>query len=98
MEIRKTLNGTHLTVALDGRLDTTTSPALDKELKASYAGVDKLTMDLTNLEYISSAGLRVILAAEQEMSSRGGLTVRGVSKEIMEVLDVTGFSEILVLE
>ena len=98
MEIRKTLNGNHLTVAVDGRLDTATSPSLERELKASYGGVEKLTLDLTNLEYVSSAGLRVILAAEQEMSRKGGMTVKGVSADVMEVLEVTGFSEILVFE
>ena len=98
MEIKKTQNGTHLTVAVEGRLDTMTSPALDKELKASYSDIDKLTLDFTAIKYISSAGLRVLLVAEQEMGRKGGLTVKGASKEVMDVFEVTGFSEILAFE
>lgn len=98
MEIKKSLNGNHQTVAVSGRLDTTTAPDLERELKASFGNIDKLTLDFTDLAYISSAGLRVMLSAEREMSRKGGMTVKGVNDDVMEVLDVTGFSDILTFE
>ena len=98
MEIKKSLNGNRLTVAVSGRLDTTTAPDLERELKASLGSIDKLTLDFTDLAYISSAGLRVMLSAEREMSRKGGMTVKGVNDDVMEVLDVTGFSDILTFE
>ena len=98
MEIRKTLNGNHLTVAVDGRLDTSTSPSLERELKASYGGVEKLTLDLTNLEYVSSAGLRVLLSAHKAMNNKGGMKITHVNEIVREVFDVTGFTDILNIE
>ena len=98
MTITKTLNEKHLTIALEGRLDTMTSPELEKELKESLEGVESLTIDFEKLDYISSAGLRVLLSAHKIMSSRGGMKVTSVNEIVREVLDVTGFVDILTIE
>lgn len=98
MTIRKQQNGTELTLALEGRLDTTTSPELEKELKASMDGADSLVLDFSKLEYISSAGLRVLLYAHKAMAGKGGMTVANANEIVQEVFDVTGFSDILTLK
>ena len=98
MKITKTQNETHLEIALEGRLDTTTSPELEKELRASLDGAESLTLDFSALEYISSAGLRVLLSAHKEMSRKGGMKVTHVNEVVAEVFDVTGFSDILTIE
>ena len=84
--------------ALDGRLDTVTAPNFEQELKESLDGVTELTLDFENLEYISSAGLRVLLAAQKTMANQGGMKVIHVSDMIMEIFEVTGFSEFLTIE
>ena len=98
MIITKNQNGTNLTIALEGRLDTTTAPELEKELKDSLSGATGLTLDLTKLEYISSAGLRVLLSAHKAMSGKGGMKVTHVNEIVNEVFDVTGFADILTIE
>ena len=98
MTINKTLDGSNLTLALVGRLDTTTAPELEAELKASLNGVTALVLDLVDLEYISSAGLRVILAAQKTMKGQGTLVIRHANETLMEVFDITGFSDILTFE
>lgn len=98
MTINKTLNGTELTVALEGRLDTTTAPLLEGELKASMDGISALVLDFTALEYISSAGLRVLLSAQKVMNKQGRMVIRGANETILEVFEVTGFSDILTIE
>ncbi|MBR3504781.1 MAG: STAS domain-containing protein [Clostridia bacterium] len=98
MKITKNQNGTALTIALTGRLDTTTAPELENELKASLAGVTELTLDLKELEYISSAGLRVLLSAHKSMQAKGGMKVTNVNEIVAEVFDVTGFTDILTIE
>ena len=98
MTITKTQNGGDLTVALAGRLDTMTSPQLEKELQQSMPGAQTLTMDFTELEYISSAGLRVLLSAHKAMSAKGGMKVKNVNEIVREVFDVTGFADILTIE
>ncbi|AOZ94966.1 anti-sigma B factor antagonist [Butyrivibrio hungatei DSM 14810] len=98
MTINKIANGADLIIALDGRLDTTTAPQLDDELKASLSGVKKLEIDLGKLEYISSAGLRVLLSAQKVMNKQGEMIVRNVSEEIKEIFEVTGFVDILTIE
>lgn len=98
MTITKTLNGSALTVALDGRLDTTTSPALEAELHDSLDGITSLALDFEKLEYISSAGLRVLLAAQKTMNKQGEMIVRNVNASIMEIFDITGFSDILTVQ
>ena len=98
MTIEKIANGASLTVTLSGRLDTTTSPELEAELKASLDGVEALVMDFENLSYLSSAGLRVILAAQKTMNKQGSMVIRHVNETIMEIFEVTGFSDILTIE
>ena len=98
MKITKSLNGTSLTVALEGRLDTTTAPELEKELKDSMEGATDLTLDFSKLDYISSAGLRVLLSAHKAMSKKGGMKVTNVSELVKEVFEVIGFADILVIE
>ena len=91
-------NGSALPLQLEGRLDTTTSPQLEAELSASLDGVTQLTLDLQQLAYLSSAGLRVILGAQKRMNKQGQMVVRHVNETIMEVFEVTGFVDILTIE
>ena len=98
MTINKTVNGSELTVALEGRLDTTTSPELEKELRESLEGITALTLDLEKLEYISSAGLRVLLSAQKTMNKQGTMKLTNVGEVILEIFEVTGFSDILTIE
>lgn len=98
MTINKSLNETELTMVLEGRLDTTTAPQLETELKTSLNGVESFLMDLTGLEYISSAGLRVLLSAQKVMNKQGKMVIRHVNETIMEVFEVTGFIDILTIE
>lgn len=98
MEIIKNLEGSKLTVALEGRLDTSTAPNLEEELGKSIADVEELVLDFNKLEYISSAGLRVLLATQKTMSKQGSLTLTGVNDEVMEVFEITGFVDILTIE
>ena len=95
MEIKKTLEGEKLTVAISGRLDTTTAPELEEALKESMDGISELVIDFTETEYISSAGLRVLLSAEKTMNKQGSMIVTGVNDVIMEIFEVTGFVDIL---
>lgn len=99
MQIQKIHNGTTLRLALEGRLDTMTSPELEAELKGSTDGVEELVLDLTNLEYISSAGLRVILSAQKLMNAKKGtMRVLNASAGVMEVFEMTGFANVLCIE
>ena len=98
MTIEKTLNGTELTIRIAGRLDTTTAPQLEAEFKQSVAGVEKLVLDFTELEYLSSAGLRVLLAAQKVMNKQGEMIIRNVNETINEIFEVTGFIDILTIE
>ncbi|HAK58389.1 MAG TPA: anti-sigma factor antagonist [Lachnospiraceae bacterium] len=95
MTITKTGEGNDLTIALEGRLDTTTAPDLEKEVQSSLDGVSDLTFDLSALEYISSAGLRVLLSAQKIMNKQGDMKIVGANEAIMEVFEVTGFVDIL---
>ena len=95
LNIEKNINAAELNIALSGRLDTTTAPELEKELKAS---MDDVTSLMKALEYISSAGLRVLLSAQKVMNKQGKMTVKNVNETIMEIFEVTGFSEILTIE
>ena len=95
MEIKKTLEGEKLTVAISGRLDTTTAPELEEALKESMDGISELVIDFTETEYISSAGLRVLLSAQKTMNKQGSMVVTGVNDVIMEIFEVTGFVDIL---
>ena len=98
MTINKTAHDSALELALEGRLDTTTAPALENELKASLEGVTELVLDFEKLEYISSAGLRVLLAAQKAMAKKGTMKLIHVNETVMEVLDITGFNDILTVE
>lgn len=98
MEINKKLEGEALTVSLIGRLDTTTAPQLEGELKDSLEGVKELTLDFAALEYISSAGLRVLLSTQKIMNVQGSMKVINVNDEIKEVFEITGFNDILTVE
>ena len=97
MTITKNQNGTALEIALEGRLDTVTAPQLEAELK-TLANAETLTLDFSKLEYISSAGLRVLLSAHKTMSGKGGMKVVHVNEIVQEVFEVTGFSDILDIE
>ena len=98
MTITKNQNGTQLTVAVEGRLDTVTAPELEAALKTAMDGTDSLTLDFGKLDYISSAGLRVLLSAHKVMSRKGGMKVKNVNEIVREVFDVTGFADILTIE
>ena len=98
MTIQTIKNEDALTVSVTGRLDTTTSPELDEELKKSLDGIRDLTMDLEGLEYISSAGLRVLLSTQKTMNQQGTMKLINVSSMVMDVFEVTGFADILTIE
>ena len=98
MNITKKTEGSTLIIALEGRLDTMTAPELEEELKASMDSADKLVLDFAKLDYISSAGLRVLLSAHKTMSAKSGMKVINVNEVVQEVFDVTGFCDILVIE
>jgi anti-sigma B factor antagonist len=98
MTIEKKANGTLVTLVVAGRLDTQTAPELEKELDAMASGVTELIFDMTGLEYVSSAGLRVILKAQKMMNKQGSMKLTGVNDSIMEVFDITGFLDILTIE
>ena len=98
LNIEKVADGNNLTIKLEGRLDTTTSPQLEAELGSKLEGVKELVFDLEKLEYISSAGLRVLLSAQKVMNNQGSMVVKNSIEEIKEIFDVTGFSDILTIE
>jgi len=98
MTIAKNQNGNELIITMTGRLDTTTAPQLESELKASLPGVEHLVLDFAGLDYLSSAGLRVLLATQKQMNKQGDMIVRKVNETIAEIFDVTGFCDILTIE
>ena len=98
LNITKNLENNALTLALAGRLDTTTAPQLEAELKDELDGVTALKLGMEKLEYISSAGLRVLLSAQKKMNKQGEMKLVHVSRTIMEIFEVTGFSDILTIE
>lgn len=98
MNISKIANESSLTLALEGRLDTTTAPQLEQAINESTEGITALVFDLEKLQYVSSAGLRVLLAAQKRMNKQGSMTLKNVCSDIMEVFEITGFTEILTIE
>ena len=98
MTINKTRNNSELTLFVEGRLETTTAPALEAVIKNELEGVTALVLDFSKLEYISSAGLRVLLTAQKIMNRQGAMKVTGVNEIVAEIFDVTGFSDILTVE
>ena len=97
MNIEKNFVGSAITLKVSGRLDTTTAPTLEAAVSEAISGCDALVLDFAGLEYISSAGLRVILKAQKAMVSKGGMKVQHVSETIMEIFEITGFSDILTI-
>ena len=98
MTIEKKINNDAVTLIVSGRLDTQTAPELENELDSILSGLKELTLDMTNLEYVSCAGLRVILKAQKAMNEQGSMKLTGVNDSIMEVFDITGFLDILTIE
>ena len=98
LNTEKKADGSKLTVALVGRLDTVTAPQFEEELKSSLEGITELVIDAGKLEYISSAGLRVLLSTQKIMNKQGSMVVKNVSEGVKEVFEVTGFSDILTIE
>ena len=96
IEIKR--NAEELVLQIVGRLDTTTAPALEKTIMENISGIKNLILDFKALEYISSAGLRVLLSAQKKMQKRGAMKVKNVREEIMEVFEMTGFADILTIE
>lgn len=97
MTIQKTIQNQTLTVMPEGRLDTVTAPQLEGELRSSLGGITELIFDLDKLVYISSAGLRVLLSAQKTMNKQGSMILQNVRPEIMEILEITGFADILTI-
>lgn len=98
MTIQKTRKGSGLTLAVEGRLETTTAPELEAVIKSELDGVTALVFDFSKLDYISSAGLRVLLTAQKTMNRQGSMKVTGVNEIVGEVFEITGFSDILTIE
>lgn len=98
MTIRKEQKDNQLTVYLEGKLDTVTAPDLETEMKSSLEGVKELVFELKDLSYISSAGLRVLLSCQKVMNRQGTMVIRGASADLVEIFDVTGFSDIFTIE
>ena len=98
LNITKAAEGRNALFALEGRLDTVTAPELEKAFHETLEGVTELTLDLEKLEYISSAGLRVLLSAQKVMDRQGEMRLRNVNEIIMEIFEVTGFADILTIE
>ncbi len=98
MKIKKIQNDSALTLVIEGRLETTTAPELDAVIKSDLDSISELAFDFTNLEYISSAGLRVLLSAQKIMNKQGRMKVVGANEIVMEIFDITGFSGILTIE
>ncbi|MCR5120946.1 MAG: STAS domain-containing protein [Ruminococcus sp.] len=95
MNLTKAMNGNALTIEIEGRVDTVTSPALDKLINESMDKAESLVLDFDKVEYISSAGLRVLLSAHKAMSKKGGMKIKNAGEDIMEIFEVTGFTDIL---
>ena len=98
LNITKNSNGSELKLILEGRLDTATAPQLEATLNSALAGVTALKFDLEKLDYISSAGLRVLLSSQKTMNKQGSMVISNVSPEVKEIFDVTGFTDILTIE
>ena len=98
MTITNDVNGSDLTLMIDGRIDANTAPQLEAELTKSLGGMVNLIIDLKNLTYISSAGLRVLLVAQKQMMKQGAMRVINVCDAVMDVFEMTGFSDILTIE
>jgi anti-sigma B factor antagonist len=98
MKVEKKSEGSSLVLEIEGRLDTTTAPALEGEIDSVINDTTSLVLDFAKLDYISSAGLRVVLSAQKMMQPKGSMVIRNVNETIMEVFEITGFRDILTIE
>lgn len=98
MKIEKVCNDNEVVLNVSGRLDTTTAPSLESAVAETVVACERLVLDFAGLEYISSAGLRVILKAQKAMATKGGMKLLHVNETIMEIFEITGFSDILTIE
>ena len=98
LNIEKKQDGSNLDIKVSGKLNTTTSPELEQSINESIDGVTALTFDFAELSYISSAGLRLLLSAQKKMNKQGSMVVKNCTSEILEIFEVTGFSDILTIE
>ena len=98
MTIEKSINGSELTVALDGRLDTVSAPELEVIVRNELVGIETLILEFKNLQYTSSAGLRVILLAQKTMNKQGEMIIKNVAESVMEVFELTGLADLLTIE
>ena len=98
MKVDKAVSGNKLDLAVTGRIDTTTAPQLEEEIRDSLDGIEELVMDFSGVEYISSAGLRVLLSCQKTMNTQGSMALTGVRDSVMEIFEVTGFSDILTIK
>ncbi|MFI3171161.1 MAG: STAS domain-containing protein [Eubacteriales bacterium] len=98
MKINKVLEGTKLSIDIEGRLDTSTAPSLEIEIKQNITGITELILDIEQLEYISSAGLRVLLSAQKVMNTQGTMIIKNANETVLEVFEVTGFMDFLTIE
>jgi len=98
MDINNTMEGKKLTIEIKGRLDTSTAPQLESNIKDNIENIEELIIDMKDLVYISSAGLRIILATQKYMNKQGNMIIKNVCEDIMEIFEVTGFSDILTIQ
>ena len=98
MEISKNKSGSELVISLSGRLNTVSAPMFEEEIRSSIDGVTELVLDFSNLEYMSSAGLRILLSTQKVMNKQGKMTVRNVNATIMDIFEITGFTDFLTIE
>ena len=98
MKINSQKNGSNMTIELTGRLDTSTAPELEKVINTSLENITKLVFDMDGLEYISSAGLRVLLSAQKTMNRQGQMKLINVNEAILEIFEITGFTDIMIIE
>ena len=98
LDIKKTIEGEKALLELSGRIDYNTARDLEREVKAALDGITDFTLDMEKIEYISSAGLRVLLAAQKQMNKQGKMTILHVNETVMEIFEITGFSDILTIE
>ena len=98
LNIKKNIDGGKVLFTLSGRIDSDTAPDFEQEVRGSLSGVTELILDIKDISYISSAGLRVLLATQKQMNKQGKMKVLNVNKTVMEVFEITGFSDILTIE
>lgn len=98
MDISKNIENGRLFLTISGRLDTTTAPLLEKEIKLDLDSISGITMDFDKLEYLSSAGLRVLLGVHKKLEKKDGLTIRNINETVAEIFDITGFSDVFNIE